>query len=219
MLGVAECLLQVPKTGSSFLKSSLGLPTNVNLSSLHVSQRHPESKCTKVLVPIRDPVERFLSGIGTIYKRSCSSGAEGSGKLQAAHHCRGPLTTIHSLAKFARAVLDIISRAMNHCSDVGAMGYNQLTHVIPQVAFAALVASPDARMYGITAGATAQLPQQQQPGVCQPLMLGKVNAGEGVGEVPVLRGLNTSGIPPSLMNDIASVYAVDYAWLGISLPK
>lgn len=53
------CYLQIPKTGSSSTKYELGnfRPTT------------PEDKCTFVFATIRDPLERFMSGWGTVSHR------------------------------------------------------------------------------------------------------------------------------------------------------
>ena len=247
-LGATECLLQVPKTGSTFLKVSFGLPMNVDTSKLRGAQRHPESTCKQLVVPIRDPVQRFLSGLGTVHHRDCGRAASNTTKsrLRLGHHCAA-LRTMSDLTKFAEAILGILRRVLNSCADVGAMGYGQLSHMLPQSAFATLVSSRDVRLHAVMLSSTSSVTKQSNSvmlhaamhsssrpthiagstnmdmstfsgSLCKPRLFGKVNEAEGMSEAPVLRGINISVLPLQLVRSIVDLYSVDYTWLQIPRP-
>mmetsp|Transcript_17723 Transcript_17723/g.52714 ORF Transcript_17723/g.52714 Transcript_17723/m.52714 type:complete len:275 (-) Transcript_17723:80-904(-) len=55
------CYLQIPKTASTTLKVALGLPINLGGNG--------SNGCSSVFTSVRDPIERFVSGMGTIWNR------------------------------------------------------------------------------------------------------------------------------------------------------
>jgi len=131
------CLIQIPKTGSTTLKTALGLPINSN------SKR---TSCTSVLAPTRDPLLRFVSGIGTIWHRSRDNIARPS-RLNAT-----------TFSDYSLAVLKHIERAMTNCSHMGELG--SMLHLLPQSTFMSLVChlrsadhvTPESLLVGPTGG-------------------------------------------------------------------
>jgi hypothetical protein len=109
-----DCYLRIPKTGSSQMKHLLGI---VNTS---------EVPCTRVIVPVRDPVSRFLSGVVTVYARS-----QALLKAQGARACQQPyatatypcvwrpLTTHAEFEQYSLWLLDLVEDGLKRC-EIGA---------------------------------------------------------------------------------------------------
>ena len=60
----SDCYLQIPKTGSTTLKAAFGLPVNLDRDQKLLSET-----CASILTSVRDPIERFVSGVGTTWRR------------------------------------------------------------------------------------------------------------------------------------------------------
>ena len=214
-LGNVHCLLTTPKTGSSALKTGFQLPVALD------ARRRGADACRHVLVPYRDPISRFISGVGTVHGRCSYRGPReymANANRCAGVRTNGSLTTMVDFEAYARLLLTSVRGHMARCTDA-----QMLAHLLPQAVFAAAV-PPDATLYGMTVEAASRPAVQDlhassaSASACAPLVTHKVNAEEGVGTAPVIRGLNETMLPGGLLEAIVRTYAADYAWLGMPLP-
>lgn len=146
-VGAEECYLQVPKTGSSFAKSKLGLPI--------VGQRGESvTQCRHVLLTYRDPIERFISGVGTIYSHDCHMGGT-IPECNMRPDCQSArktywcsikrMETLRQFEDYALKIINLTYVALHKCEPFN--GY--MNHVLPQSAFAGVVGE-GAQMYGVS---------------------------------------------------------------------
>mmetsp|Transcript_30998 Transcript_30998/g.51382 ORF Transcript_30998/g.51382 Transcript_30998/m.51382 type:complete len:291 (-) Transcript_30998:645-1517(-) len=215
-LGASHCFVQVPKTGSTALKHGFELPINLNSSARSINE-HLYGDCRHVLFPFRDPLERFISGLGTVYHRV--------GKHRTVYDLEftqimGPdslaLHSFSDLEAYCRNIISFLQTNIFKCKGLGT-----LTHLLPQVLFAAVL-PPQAQLYGATIEALDQGYVTYKAGnvsACAPHLDSIVNFEEGAKEAPVLHGLKPENLSSELRQLIVDFYKVDYEWLGLPWPK
>lgn len=222
-LDTTHCLLQMPKAGSSSMKLGFQLPLGVN-ATLIALQDHPERQCQHVLTTFRDPVERFISGLGTIYHRLRESAHRGDLAAVSAGADRTPelqqligmhLNTMHDFEVYAALLIRMIDARLKRCESFGVFN-----HLYPQALYAALV--PDrARLYAATVEAMSRAAVSKFAAVgCAPLISKRGNnAGEGNRDGSILHGLSAAKLPPKLHEKIVEYYTVDYHFLSMTIPS
>lgn len=142
-----SCYLQIPKTASTTMKNAFALPIN-----LKPDQRSLSDNCTSVLASVRDPGDRFISGVGTVWNRfhadlkACQNKrADGECTDQDQTHSLSLASVPETLdattfEAYAWRVLDAVRNAST-CSSM--LKLKHATHLLPQQTFIDLACLTD----------------------------------------------------------------------------
>ena len=177
------CYLQTPKTGSESVKISLGLP----FGRRKYIYREP-TPCRHVLLLLRrDPIQRFISALGTVRGRS-----------------KGPrIPNSTAFESYGRAMLRRLKAEKDRCGGISVL----LLHLAPQSFFASLVPTDAHVTYStiddFVAGRSG-LP-------CTFTPARKINAHEGA--TLFMRKLSAASLSPGFASELRAFYADDYALL------
>ena len=186
----ARCYLQTPKTGSESVKISLGLPFG-RRKYIYREQ----TPCRNVLLLLRrDPIQRFISALGTVRGRS-----------------KGPrIPNITAFESYGRAILQRLKAEKERCYRARSYGGGisvLLLHLAPQSFFASLVPADAHVAYStiddFVAGRSG-LP-------CTFTAARKINAHEGA--TLFMRKLSAASLSPGFASELRAFYADDYALL------
>ena len=152
-----RCYLQVPKTGSSTVKTMFGLPIvgtirPKGLCSTVSGAVQPCAgtlpHCMQTLVTWREPFARFVSGIGTIHRRTQHWCVNSKRFAPESKVLCFRLGTPLAFARYAGVILDEIENIIYNCTPYREAGPQNLTpeffHVLPQWIFLRLLPSPSA---------------------------------------------------------------------------
>ena len=146
-----RCYVQVPKTGSSAVKSLFGLPIVGSTRPTPSIARNGSvtwkvSFCAQTLVTLREPMARFISGIQTIHKRTArwchqfvnESAIAGLDKAS----CQR-LQTADEWMRYADLIIDEVSEILRDCTRMQEAGPQNLApeffHILPQWIFLRLI--------------------------------------------------------------------------------
>ena len=166
---------QTKPSGLASAKSSETSTSSAATSSALDAADEGWLPCGRMILPVRDPVLRFLSGMGTVYARSqatlsrsrpnCSMAADASGPAKGAGATGGvaaeddaqldacvwgPLDTLQAFERYGYRLLALVERSLAECAPSGightAFQSDVARHLLPQTVFAA-TAPPGAVLY------------------------------------------------------------------------
>jgi hypothetical protein len=133
--GRARCYLQIPKTGSSTVKTMFSLPIvgtirPKGICSTKVGVAQPCAgtvpHCAQTLVTWREPFARFISGIGTIHRRTwrwCKNSTRFESDVALCRRLETPL----DFARYASGILDEVEGIISKCTPYREAGPQNLT--------------------------------------------------------------------------------------------
>ena len=198
-MGTSMCVLQTPKTGSSFLKAAFSLPVNVPKRYLGTYSRLAE-RCTRVIVLVRDPIERLISSIGTVSNRI---GCRNMASFRNETWCRRMISVsdfeayTSSALKSYRHLQGMCYTHLDRHSVAPSPGKDSVLmselHLAPQTFFARLL-PVGAQIYPLTVAQLSSLASTfGDNGTCVPrIRRASANVKEGATRSPILRTLNAS---------------------------
>lgn len=205
------CYLQVPKTGSTTIKKSTGLPAGTN--DFAEIQR-----CHTTLVTVRDPWRRFVSGVGTIHHWLAREKQQPvclpSGILG---HDR-ELRSVLEFEIFAMALMNELSCRLESKSYTSFAGYTMISHILPQSYFFDLIPnSLPVCVVDITELASSGEIFDAEPHCRLQLHHSNIREGYATHQAIDTTTLSLSQFSSAFKKQYAALYADDYSGLGQSL--
>ena len=242
-----DCLVQVPKTGSTSMKLALGLldpcsmqpvaprsraaalSANATAAAIAKADRDGWMPCRRLLIPIRNPIERFLSAVGTVYARtqatlraagrSNCSAAAATTEEEGGPCVWPPLDSEHAFIMYGLRLLGLVERSLSTCQPTAVgltafgsdAGSDAARHLLPQALFAAS-APPEAVLYPTTvadfqAGARSlRLGAHACGGAPAACLMNNTREGSRQG----VHRPDVAALPMRLRARIESVYAMDF---------
>ena len=152
-----RCYLQIPKTGSSTVKTLFGLPI-VGVTRPRPCTAKPNASrpacagtvphCRQTLVTWREPRARFVSAISTIHHRTGRWCLRQQLLFQNDTSLCFRLRSVDEWLRYASVLLDEIETIIRQCTNYREAGPQNLTpeffHILPQWIFLRLLPSPSA---------------------------------------------------------------------------